>query len=66
MHVWTYRDDAAFRPGETTAEAMRRALALGVDGVFSDFPATAVRVVGEFGSSGAISPGERPTRSDAP
>lgn len=66
VHVWTYRDDAPFLPGETTAEAMRRALALGVDGVFSDFPATAVRVVGEFGSGGAISPGERPTRSDAP
>ena len=45
VHVWTYRDDAPFRPEETTEAAMRRALALGVDGVFSDFPATAVRVV---------------------
>ena len=45
VHVWTYRDDAPFRPEETTEVAMRRALSLGVDGVFSDFPATAVRVV---------------------
>jgi len=49
VHVWTYRDDAPFSQGETTEAAMKRALALGVDGVFSDFPSSAARVVREMG-----------------
>jgi glycerophosphoryl diester phosphodiesterase len=47
VHVWTYRDDAPF--GDETIEvSMEKALRLGVDGVFSDFPATARRVVREM------------------
>lgn len=45
VHVWTYRDDAPFREDEPTEVALRRALALGIDGIFTDFPASAVRVV---------------------
>lgn len=57
VHVWTYRDDAPFRPDESTEAAMRHALDLGVDGVFSDFPATAVRVRDELATDAATSPG---------
>jgi glycerophosphoryl diester phosphodiesterase len=66
VHVWTYRDDAPFRSDESTEAAMRRALALGVDGVFSDFPATAVRVVDEMRTGAPLRPTERPTRAAAP
>lgn len=45
VHVWTYRDDAPFTEGESTEQALRQALALGVDGIFTDFPASAVRVI---------------------
>ena len=66
VHVWTYRDDAPFSPDESTEAAMRRALTLGVDGVFSDFPATAVRVVGEMRTGAPVRPTERPNRAAAP
>jgi len=66
VHVWTYRNDAPFRADEPTDAAMRRALALGVDGVFSDFPATAVRVVDEMRTGAPLRPTERPTRAAAP
>jgi glycerophosphoryl diester phosphodiesterase len=49
VHVWTYRDDAPFSAEETAEASMIRALALGVDGVFSDFPSSAARVVREMG-----------------
>lgn len=45
VHVWTHRDDAPslLAEGDTDAE-LRALLALGVDGVFTDFPDTAVRI----------------------
>jgi len=52
VHVWTYRDDAPFTPDESTEAALRRALALGVDGIFTDFPASAVRVIPREGTPG--------------
>jgi glycerophosphoryl diester phosphodiesterase len=44
VHVWTYRDDAPPNPNESAASAMRSAFALGIDGAFTDFPATGVSV----------------------
>ena len=42
VHPWTFRDD---QPADVDIEAeLRRIYDLGVDGVFTDFPATAVRV----------------------
>mgnify|MGYP000265346546 CR=1 FL=1 len=40
VHVWTFRSDAPFLHGSyrTAADEYRRFLALGVDGLFSDFP----------------------------
>lgn len=47
VHTWTYRDDAPF--GDAPIEdAMRAALRLGLDGYFTDFPATGRRVVDEM------------------
>jgi glycerophosphoryl diester phosphodiesterase len=46
VHTWTYRDDAPFR-GEDIGTSIRKALALGLDGFFTDFPATGFRVVNE-------------------
>jgi glycerophosphoryl diester phosphodiesterase len=49
VHPWTFRDDAPFRDapfnGEAADKSMQRTLALGVDGFFTDFPATGVNVV---------------------
>lgn len=52
VHTWTYRDDAPFR-GEDIETSMRKALALGLDGFFTDFPITGYRVVNavEHGAS---------------
>lgn len=44
VHTWTYRDDAPFR-GEDIETSIRKALALGLDGFFTDFPITGYRVV---------------------
>ncbi|WP_270373903.1 glycerophosphodiester phosphodiesterase family protein [Marinicauda sp. Alg238-R41] len=44
VHTWTVRDDRAPLVGETVEDELRALYALGVDGVFTDFPATAVRV----------------------
>ncbi|MCC5980750.1 MAG: glycerophosphodiester phosphodiesterase [Oceanicaulis sp.] len=45
VHAWTHRDD---RPsvieGGTSDDELRALFALGVDGVFTDFPDTAVRI----------------------
>ena len=42
VHPWTFRDD---QPADIDPEAeLRRIYALGVDGIFTDFPATAIRV----------------------
>lgn len=46
VHPWTFRDD---QPADVNAEAeLRRIYDLGVDGVFTDFPATALRVRDEM------------------
>lgn len=46
VHPWTFRDD---QPVDVNAEAeLRRIYELGVDGVFTDFPATALRVRDEM------------------
>ena len=47
VHVWTYRDDAPFG-SEPIEDSMSKALKLGADGLFADFPATARRVVREM------------------
>jgi glycerophosphoryl diester phosphodiesterase len=48
VHVWTMRSDAPYLPplwnADATAE-LRAFAAAGVDGVFTDFPATAVRTL---------------------
>ncbi len=49
VHVWTFRDDAymseLFESGESELAFY---LGLGIDGLFTDFPDTGVRVAGEF------------------
>lgn len=44
VHTWTVRDDREPIIGETVEDELRALFALGVDGVFTDFPATALRV----------------------
>jgi glycerophosphoryl diester phosphodiesterase len=44
VHVWTVRDDRTPIAGETVEDELRALYALGVDAVFTDFPATAVAV----------------------
>jgi len=44
IHVWTVRDDREPLVGHTVEDELRALYALGVDAVFADFPATAVRV----------------------
>lgn len=44
VHTWTVRDDRAPITGESVEDELRALYTLGVDGVFTDFPATAVRV----------------------
>jgi glycerophosphoryl diester phosphodiesterase len=48
VHVWTMRSDSAFLPrawrGDAAAE-VRAFAAAGVDGLFTDFPGTAVRIL---------------------
>ena len=48
IHVWTVRDDRVPLVGETVEDELRALYALGVDAVFTDFPATAVGVRGEM------------------
>ncbi len=48
VHVWTVRDDRVPLTGETVEDELRALYALGVDAVFADFPATAVRVRAEM------------------
>lgn len=51
VHPYTFRDDFTFPGapfnGEATEAAMKRTLALGIDGFFTDFPATGVKVRAE-------------------
>jgi glycerophosphoryl diester phosphodiesterase len=44
VHAWTVRDDRAPLVGDSVEDELRALYALGVDAVFTDFPATAVRV----------------------
>lgn len=48
VHIWTYRDDAPPYSPQPMPEAMAAALRLGVDGVFTDFPATGSSVLEAF------------------
>lgn len=48
VHVWTVRDDRDPLVGDTVEDELRALYALGVDAVFTDFPATAVRVRNDF------------------
>lgn len=50
VHVWTVRDDRAPVVGETVQEELRALYAEGVDGVFTDFPGTAVAVRDQMAS----------------
>lgn len=43
VHAWTYRDDAIAAGFRSIDEELDLAFSLGVDGVFSDFPSTALR-----------------------
>lgn len=44
VHTWTVRDDREPVAGETVEDELRALYGLGVDAVFTDFPATAVAV----------------------
>ncbi|TRO95724.1 glycerophosphodiester phosphodiesterase [Glycocaulis profundi] len=48
VHAWTHRDDREPAAGETSDDELRHLYALGVDGVFTDFPATAMRIRAEM------------------
>ncbi len=50
VHLWTYRNDAPPYPPQQVEEAEKQALALGVDGYFTDFPATGRKVIDDFGA----------------
>lgn len=53
VHPWTFRDDQPVADGADTETELRRIYELGADGIFTDFPATAVRVRAELeGNSG--------------
>jgi glycerophosphoryl diester phosphodiesterase len=52
VHSWTYRDDAP-PYGGTVEEALKKDLAQGLDGFFTDFPATGRRVINEISSGAA-------------
>jgi len=44
VHAWTVRDDREPVVGDSVEDELRALYALGVDGVFADFPATALAV----------------------
>ncbi len=44
VYAWTYRDDEPAPDGVGSADELSRAYRLGIDGVFTDFPATAIAV----------------------
>ena len=48
VHAWTVRDDRAPLVGDTVEDELRALFELGVDAVFTDHPATAVRVRAEI------------------
>lgn len=48
VHPWTFRDDAPPVKGEPVETAMKRFIALGIDGYFTDFPITGYKVRNEI------------------
>ena len=50
VHVWTVRDDREPVVGESVQDELRALYAEGVDGVFTDFPGTAVAVRDQMAS----------------
>jgi glycerophosphoryl diester phosphodiesterase len=48
VHPWTFRNDSPVVDGADIDAELRRMFSLGADGVFADFPATAVRVRNEM------------------
>lgn len=50
VHTWTVRDDRPPHTGASVEDELRALYALGVDGVFTDQPDTAVRVRAEMGA----------------
>lgn len=50
IHVWTVRDDREPLTGDTVQDELRALYAVGVDGVFTDFPDTAVAVRDQMAS----------------
>lgn len=50
VHVWTVRDDREPLTGDTVQDELRALYSVGVDGVFTDFPATAVAVRDQMAS----------------
>jgi glycerophosphoryl diester phosphodiesterase len=53
VHAWTYRDDAPPR-GDTAEGALKKALAQGLDGFFTDFPFSGYRIVNEISHGASI------------
>lgn len=51
VHPWTFRDDQPVAPGIDAATELEWIFRLGADGVFTDFPATAVAVRSELTSN---------------
>lgn len=51
VHLWTYRDDAPPYPPAPVEESERQAIALGIDGFFTDFSATGRKSIDGFASA---------------
>jgi glycerophosphoryl diester phosphodiesterase len=54
VHVWTIRDDIVPDMFENSTQEMKAVFALGVDGVFADFPDTARGLVNTLGLAGKV------------
>jgi len=52
VHVWTLRDDRVAQGFASASDELTAMLAFGIDGVFSDFPDTAVKTVASFKTRG--------------
>lgn len=51
VHPWTFRDDVPMDPARGVEWELRQVMRFGADGVFTDFPATGVRVRGELAAA---------------
>ncbi|THF70853.1 glycerophosphodiester phosphodiesterase [Deinococcus sp. Arct2-2] len=59
VHSWTFRNEPTYLLPQYVADPeaeMRQALRAGVDGLFTDFPATGARVVGQYTAAEVRSP----------